>query len=162
MGTSLAWGADFQLHDAVRRQLDEDPAIRANDIAVIACDGVITLTGFVDSYAEKILAEQAVKQLHGIRALANDVDIRICDGRTDPEIARDASHALESHVRVTNRVTVIVRHGLVTLEGDVDSMSQKEAAEAAVAHLEGVKGISNRIRIAQPSTSGQGKSHVAV
>ena len=88
MGTSLSWRTDSQLYDAVRRQLDDDPEIRARDIAVIASDGVITLTGFVDSYAEKIAAEQTVKRVRGVRAVANDVNVKVRDQRTDTEIAK--------------------------------------------------------------------------
>ena len=153
MGTSLAWRTDTQLHDAVRLQLDEDPAIRTHDdIAVVASDGVITLTGFVDSYPEKVAAEETVKRVRGVRAVANDIDVKVSDERTDPEIAKDAIHALENHTSVPNRVTVAVRHGFVTLEGSVEWMYQKEAAESAVKHLKGVRGVSNVIRITQTPT----------
>jgi VCBS repeat-containing protein len=152
MGTSLAWRTDTQLHDAVRLQLDEDPAIRAHDIAVVASDGVITLTGFVDTYVEKVAAEDTVKRVRGVRAVANDIDVKIRDKRTDPEIAKDAVHALESHTSVPNRVTVTVRHGFLTIEGEVEWMYQKDAAESAVKSLRGVRGVSNLIRISQTAT----------
>jgi len=152
MGRSLAWRTVTQLHDSVRLRLDEDPAIRARDIAVVASDGVITLTGFVDSYAEKIAAEQAVKRVRGVRGVANDIEVKLQDERTDPEIAKDAVRSLESHTSVPNRVTVTVRHGLVTLEGTVDWMYQKDAAESAVSCLKGVRGVSNWIRIAKTAT----------
>ena len=160
MGTSLAWRTDQQLHDAVRLQLDEDPAIRAHDIAVVASEAVITLTGFVDSYAEKIAAEETVKRVRGVRAVANDIEVKVRDQRTDPEIARDAVHVLESHASVPNRVTVSVRHGFVTLEGTVEWMYQKNAAESAIASLRGVRGVSNRIRIAQGPTSVEVRSRI--
>lgn len=153
MGTSVAWRTDTQLHDAVRRQLDEDPAVRTHDIAVVASDGVITLTGFVDSYAEKIGAEETVKRVRGVRAVANDIEVKVRDQRTDPEIAKDAIHALESHTSVPNRVTVSVRHGFVTLEGTLEWMYQKDAAESAIASLRSVRGVSNLIRITQVPTS---------
>jgi osmotically-inducible protein OsmY len=134
-------------------QLDEDPAIRSHDIAVVASEGVITLTGFVDSYAEKIAAEETVKRVRGVRAVANDIDVKVRDERADPEMAKDALHALESHTSVPNRVTVTVRHGFVTLEGTVEWMYQKDAAESAVKALRGVRGVSNLIRISQTPTS---------
>ncbi len=152
MGTSLAWRTDVQLHDAVRLQLDEDPAIRAHDIAVVASDGVITLTGFVDTYAEKIAAGETVKRVRGVRAVANDIEVKLCDERTDPDIAKDAVHALESHTSVPDRVTVTVRHGFLTLEGDVEWMYQRDAAESAVKCLKGVRGVSNLIRLSQTPT----------
>ena len=153
MGTSLSWRTETQLHDAVRRQLDEDPEIRAHDIAVVASDGVITLTGFVDGYAEKLAAEQTVKRVRGVRAVANDIEVKVRDERTDPEIARDAVHALQSHTNVPNRVTVTVRSGLVTLDGTVEWMYQKVAAESAVKYLKGVRSVSNLIRISHTPTS---------
>ena len=160
MGTSLSWRTDTQLHDAVRRQLDEDPEIRAHDIAVVASDGVITLTGFVDSYAEKLAAEDTVKRVRGVRAVANDVEVKVRDQRTDPEIAKDAVQALESHTNVPNRVTVTVRHGLVTLEGAVEWMYQKAAAESAVKYLKGVRSVSNLIRISQTPPSIEVKTRI--
>lgn len=153
MGTSLSWRTDPQLHDAVRRQLDEDPEIRAHNIAVIASEGVITLTGFVESYAEKLAAEPTVKRVRGVRAVANDIDVTLRDDRSDTEIAKDAVHALQSYTNVPNRVTVTVRHGLMTLEGTVEWMYQKAAAESAVKCLKGVRSVSNVIRINRTPTS---------
>jgi osmotically-inducible protein OsmY len=153
MGTSLAWRTDAQLHDAVRRQLDDDPTMRAHDIAVVASDGVITLTGFVHSYAEKCAAEETVKRVRGVRAVANDIDVSIGDARTDAEIAKDAIRALENGIGGPERVKVTVRHGLVTLEGTVESIDQQMAAESAIAHIPGTRGVSNRIRINQAPTS---------
>ncbi len=73
MGTSLLWQTDTQLHDAVQRQLAWDPEINARDIGLTASDGVITLTGFVNSYAEKLAAEHTVKRVRGVRAVADDM-----------------------------------------------------------------------------------------
>jgi VCBS repeat-containing protein len=153
MGTSLSWRTDTQLHDAVRLQLDEDPAIRAHDIAVVAANGVITLTGFVDSYAEKIATEESAKRVRGVRAIANDIEVKLRDERTDPEIARSAIVALETHASVPADVTVTVRHGFVTLEGSVEWKYQKDAAESAVKYLKGVRCVSNQIRITQTPAS---------
>jgi len=147
MGTSLSWSTDTHLHDGVRLQLDGDPVISAHDIAVIASDGVITLTGFVNSYAEKITAEEAVKRVRGVRAVANDIAVTLRDERADPEIAKDAIKALESHASVPHGVTVTVRHGFVTLDGAVEWRYQKDAAESAVKYLKGVRAVSNRLRL---------------
>ena len=142
----------------MRRQLDDDPEIRAHDIAVVASGGVVTLTGLVDGYAEKIAAEQSVKRVGGVRAVANDVEVKVRDQRTDPEIAKDAVHALQSHTNVPNRVTVTVRSGLVTLEGTVEWMYQKAAAESAVKYLKGVRSVLNRIQISQTPPSNRGEN----
>lgn len=109
MGTSLLWQTDSQLHDAVQRQLDWEADINAKDVAVMASDGVITLTGFVNTYGEKFSAERAVKRVRGVRAVANDIHAKLRDERSDPEIARDAVHTLQSHTRVPRSVTVTVR-----------------------------------------------------
>ena len=160
MGTSLLWQTDTQLHDAVQRQLDGDPEINARDIGLLASDGVITLTGFVDSYAEKLAAEQTVKRVRGVRGVADDIEVRLRDERTDPEIAKDAVHALETHTSVPNQMTVTVRHGFLTLEGTVEWMYQKAAAGSAVMYLKGVKGVSNLIRISPMVTTGQVKTNI--
>jgi osmotically-inducible protein OsmY len=153
MGSSLSWRTDTQLHDTVRRHLDEDPEIGAHDIAVVASDGVITLTGFVNRLAEKLAAEQTTKRVRGVRAVANDIEVRVRDERTDPEIAKDALQALQNHTNVANRVTVTVRDGLVTLEGTLEWFDEKAAAESAVQSLQGVRRVSNLIRISQTPPS---------
>jgi len=155
MGTSSAWQTDNQLHDAVQRQLDWEANIRAKDVAIVAADGVITLTGFVNTYVEKLAAEQAVKRVRGVRAVANDIHVRLGDERSDPAIAKDAVHVLQSHTEVPYGVTVTVRDGLVTLEGFVEWNYQRTAAESAVRHLKGVKGVSNAIYIRAAASPGQ-------
>jgi len=154
MGSSLMWQTDTQLHDAVRRQLDWDPEFNAHDIAVTASDGVVALTGFVNSYAEKEAAEQTVKRVRGVRGVANDIQVKLADERTDPEIAADAVHALQANVSVPNRITVTVRSGFLTLEGTVEWTYQKTAAGSAVMCLNGVKGVSNRIHVSPAASTG--------
>src|ERR1700675_2688711 len=106
MGTSLLWQTDAQLHDSVQRQLQWDPEIDAKDVAVTASDGVITLTGFVHSYAAKLAAEHSVKRVRGVRGVANDIQVVTLNERTDSDIARDAVHALRVHTNVPNKITV--------------------------------------------------------
>ena len=153
MGTSLLWQTDAQLHDAVRRRLDGESILNAHQIAVTASDGVIALTGFVNSYAEKVAAEHAVKRVRGVRGVANDIQVKLRDQRTDPEIAEDAVHALRTHTSVPNGITVTVREGFLTLEGTVERMFQKTAAGSAVMYLKGVKGVSNRIHISPAASA---------
>ena len=105
------------------------------------------MTGFVDSYAQKFSAEQAVKRARGVRGVANDIHVKVGDERSDAEIAKDAVHALKSRARVPRTVTVTVRHGFITLEGAVEWNDQRSAAELAVQHLKGVNGVSNAIYI---------------
>ena len=160
MGTSLLWQTDAQLHDAVQRQLDWEPEIKAGAVAVTASDGVITLTGFAGSYAEKLAAEQTVKRVRGVRAVANDIHVRRRDECTDPQIAKDAVHALRTHTSVPNRITVTVRDGFLTLDGTVEWMYQKSAAESAVKYLKGVRGVSNLIRISPALSAGEVKTKI--
>jgi osmotically-inducible protein OsmY len=157
MGTSLLWQTDTQLHDAVQHQLDWEPEFNAHDIAMTASDGVIALTGFVNSYAEKLAAEQTVKRVRGVRGVANDIQVKLRDERTDPEIAKDAVYALRTHTSVPNRTTVTVRNGFLTLEGTVEWMYQKAAAGSAVMFVKGVKGVSNRILISPEASTGEVK-----
>jgi osmotically-inducible protein OsmY len=147
MGTSLLWQTDSQLHDAVQRELEWAPEVDATDVALIARDGVVTVTGFVDSYWQKFAVEQAVKRVRGVRAVANDAHIRLRKERTDPEIAHDAVLALKSHPRVPRTVIVTIRNGFLMLEGSVAWNYQRSEAESAVRHLEGVKDVSNAIVI---------------
>ena len=105
------------------------------------------MTGFVDRYAQKFSAEQAVKRVRGVRGVANDLQVNVGDEGSDSPIAKDAVHALPSDTNVPHTVTVTVRDGFLTLEGGVSWNAQRSAAEAAVRHLEGVKGVSNAICI---------------
>ncbi len=147
MGTSLLWQTDSQLHDSVQRELGWARDVDATGVAVIARDGVVTLTGFVDSYWQKYAVEAAAKRVRGVRAVANDVHIRLPRERTDPEIAHDAVLALKRRPSVPRTVIVTVRDGFVTLEGCVQWNEQRADAESAISRLEGVKGVSNAIVI---------------
>jgi hypothetical protein len=89
--------------DAVMRQLDWDPEVEASAIGVAARNGTVTLTGFIDTYAGKLAAERAAKRVHGVRAVANDVEVRLRLERTDTDIAQDAVRALELRSMVPRR-----------------------------------------------------------
>jgi osmotically-inducible protein OsmY len=160
MGTSLLWQTDTQLHDSVQRQLDWDPEIDNREIAVIASDGVITLTGFVHTYGAKMAAERSVKRVRGVRGVANDLQVVVRNERSDADIAHDAVHALRAHTTVPNMVTVTVRSGFLTLEGTVEWMFQKVAAGLAVAYLDGVKGVSNLIQVKPSASAGRVKTEI--
>jgi osmotically-inducible protein OsmY len=114
---------------------------------------VVTLTGYVSSYWEKDAAEKAAKRVYGVRGVANDLQIKLTYSRTDPEIARDAVHEIESHVSLpSDKIKVSVKDGWVTLEGTVDWQYQKSLAESAVKKLKGVIGVTNNIQV-KPSVS---------
>jgi osmotically-inducible protein OsmY len=121
-------------------------------IGVSAQDGIVTLSGYVETYAAKLAAERAARKLYGVKAIANEVDVRLAHDRIDPEIARDAVEALKSHVEVPRGLSVTVREGYITLAGTVEWMFQRAAAERAVKYLRGVRGVVNHIVI-KPSVS---------
>ena len=141
--------SDDSIRSDVLFELKWDPKIgSSSDIAVAVKDGVVTLSGFVRSYWDKDAAEQAVKRVYGVRGVANDIEVKPSSTRTDPEIARDAVHEMESHLSIpSDKIKVTVKNGWVTLEGSVDWQYQKTLAESAVKKLRGVLGIFNKIEV---------------
>jgi osmotically-inducible protein OsmY len=134
------------------RQLDWDPDVDASAIGVSAGDSIVTLTGFVDSYAEKLAAERVAKQVRGVRGVANDIVVRQMVGRTDADIAHDAVVCLAHRPDLADTIQVAVHHGHLTLTGQVAWLLQKEAAENAVRHVRGLLGIFNHITVKPGST----------
>ena len=139
---------ETQLRDAVLHQLAWNANIISTEIGVIASDGIITLTGWVDSLSEKLAAERTARNVFGVKGVANDILIRQFSALTDTDIARNAVHALESDTRVPpDKVTVLVSNGWVRLEGRVSSEAGKEAAIDTVQSLLGVKGVVSEIEV---------------
>jgi osmotically-inducible protein OsmY len=140
--------SDDEIRNAVLFELKWDPKITSPDIAVAVKDGVVTLSGFATSYWEKDAAEKAAKRVYGVRAVANDLQVKLPSARTDPEIARDIVQALESHVSIpADRIKASVKNGWVTLEGTVDWQYQKGLVESVVKPIRGVIGITNNIEV---------------
>jgi osmotically-inducible protein OsmY len=145
-----AMGKDSQLQSAVLDELRWEPSINAADIGVAAKEGVVTLTGFVRSYPEKQSAERAAKRVNGVKAVAEEIEIRLAgiSERTDSDIAKSAVAALAWNVTVPrDSVKVMVERGWVTLDGEVGWQYQRMAAENSVRNLLGVKGVSNLVQI---------------
>jgi osmotically-inducible protein OsmY len=117
-------------------------------VGVSASHGTVTLSGSVDTYSGKLAAERAAKRVHGVRAVANDIDVRLRFERTDGDIAQDATRALELRSSIPDSVQAVVRDGHVTLTGNVEWFFQKESAERAVRHIRGVRGVFNHIAVA--------------
>jgi osmotically-inducible protein OsmY len=150
--------SDSEIQKDVTDELRWDPALREDDIAVAVRDGVVTLAGFVVSYADKWRAERVVSKVKGVRGIANDLQVKLpsTSQRADPDIARAALDALKWDIVVpSDRITVRVENGWVTLEGEADWYFQREAAERDVRNLTGVKGVTNLItvRAQQPAPS---------
>jgi osmotically-inducible protein OsmY len=151
MSTVTITGSDIRLRKAIVRQLDWDTRVDASAIGVAVKDGIVTLTGFVDSYAGKLAAERIVKQVRGVRAVANDITVRLRVARTDADIAREVAQALELVPSLADRVQATVHNGHVTLTGTVEWLHQTEQAEQAVHHVRGVLGVFNHVTVAPKS-----------
>ena len=139
---------DKQLRDAVLQQIDWKPEITSKHISVSAEDGAVTLTGFVHTYFEKFAAEEAAKSVYGVRALANDIEVKPATVRTDPEIAHDIVTAMKVDINVPDdRIKVGVRDGFVTVDGKVDWRFQRDAAESRLRSISGVRAVANNIEV---------------
>jgi osmotically-inducible protein OsmY len=137
-------------HD-VLEELEWEPSLDAAHIGVAATQpGVITLTGSVATYAEKVAAERAAKRVSGVRAVANDIEVHPVGSfkRSDTDLAQAVLRALEWDIAVPDeKIKARVTEGWVTLEGDVALQFQRAAAENAVRRLNGVRGVTNLIRL---------------
>lgn len=141
---------DAQLQFDVNEELDWDPSIHAEDIGVAVHDGVVTLTGHVNTFAEKWEAERASQRVAGVKALSVEIDVTLpgSSTRTDADIARSAENVLEWNSYVPrNRVKVLVEGGTITLSGEVSRDYQRRAATESVRTLMGVKGVTNQMTL---------------
>ena len=147
---------DMDIQKDVIAELRWEPSLRNDDIALGVRDGVVTLGGFVDSYADRWKAEQVASKVKGVKAIANEIEVKLPSGssRPDPDVARAAVDALSWNISVPHdRIKVKVDKGWITLEGDVEWYYQKEAAERAVRYLTGVRGVTNLITLRTRVTS---------
>ncbi len=141
---------DIALRQNILDELEFEPRVDAADIGVVARDGIVTLTGHVGTYAEKDAAEKAVRRVKGVRAIAQEMDVRILGPRRtdDDEIARRAVKMVDWNISIPKQMVQIrVCKGVVTLTGKVEWQYQKNAAAAAVRDLAGVVGVSNLIDV---------------
>jgi len=144
---------DAELQQHVMDELKWEPTIRAAEIGVAVNDGVVTLSGSVDSYGKKWAADRAAKRVFGVKAVTEEIKVTLAGSykRPDKDIAQSATKVLDWNLWVpSDRVKVMVQDGRITLSGDVDWYYQKEHAENAVRHLVGVLGVINSITIKPP------------
>jgi osmotically-inducible protein OsmY len=157
MATAATARADEQIQHDVMEELKWDARVQPNEVGVVVKDGIVTLTGWVDNYAKKWVAERIAHRVRGVRAVANDIEVRLPSSaeRTDADIAAAASHALEWDAFVPiEKLDVTVAKGWVTLKGEVEWEYQKRAAERVIRRLSGVRGVTNLITVkprVQPS-----------
>jgi osmotically-inducible protein OsmY len=141
---------DRDLQDNVQAALEWEPSVDVTDVGVTVDNGVVTLRGDVKTYAEREAAERVALRVYGVKAVANDLKVRLVSGseRTDSEIAQAAVTALKWNTSVqADRISIAVRDGQVILKGHADWQFQKEAATRAVRNLTGVRGVTNHIAV---------------
>lgn len=141
---------DRELQQQVEEALDWDPSVDASKVGVTADRGVVTLRGDVRTYAEKFAAERVALRVYGVKAVANDVEVRLDNSvtRNDSEIAQAAAQTLAwNSVVPKERVNISVSDGIITLTGMVDWQYQKDAAARIMRSLKGVRGLSNNLTI---------------
>ena len=147
---------DNDIQRDVLEELRWDPQVEPKDVGVEVDNGIVTLTGTVESFAMRWAAERAAHRVLGVKAVANDIKVKLPfeKERDDTDIARAAVSALEWDTEVPHeRIKVTVSNGVVKLEGDVDWRFQKDAAERDVRSLVGVKGVTNNIVVAAHGVS---------
>ncbi len=157
MSTATPTRTDEQIQRDVLEELKWDARVQPNEIGVAVKDGIVTLTGWVDSFTKKWAAEEAALRVPGVKAVANDIEVRLPfeSERTDADLAAAAIRALEWDAAIPrDAVKVTVSKGWVTLEGEVEWEYQKEDAERVVRRLTGVRGVTNLIRV-HPHTKPQ-------
>jgi osmotically-inducible protein OsmY len=141
---------DTQLRNDIQAELAWAPEVKTSDVGVIVKDGVVTLTGHLASHAEKYAVERAVQRVHGVKALAVELTVKLPfdNQRTDADIAMAAERALEWNVLVPDdKIHPMVEKGWLTLNGEVEWDYQRSAAESAVCNLMGVTGVSNLVKV---------------
>jgi len=142
--------SDKELKADVEAELSWEPAIDAAHVGVAASGGIVTLTGHLNTYAEKAAIERVVSRVAGVRGVAVELDVKIPsrDTRSDTELAQAAQSALAWNVVVpSDKVRVKAEKGWLTLSGELDWEYQRNAAATAVRPLKGVIGVTNSITI---------------
>ena len=148
--TATETRTDEKIQRDVIAELRWDARVKPNEIGVQVKGGVVTLTGWVDSYMKKWAAEEAAHRVKGVKAVANDVEVRLPGDsqRTDTDIAAAVVQALESDASMRlEKLDVTVAKGWVTLQGEAEWQYQKEDAERVVRRITGVKGVTNLIAV---------------
>jgi osmotically-inducible protein OsmY len=150
---AVAVMTDAKIQENVLAELAWDPEVGdTEEIGVEVDDGVVALTGTVDSYAKKLAAERAALRVDGVRAVANDLTVKLVvptrGDRSDTAIAKAVADALDANAVVPKgRIKVAVEHGWVTLEGEVDWQFEREQAEDTARKVPGVVGVTNLIEV---------------
>lgn len=154
---------DSQLKQDVTHELKWEPSVNETHIGVSVKNGIVTLSGHVPTFGEKYGAERAAKRVHGVKAVADELDVKLAGDakRTDEDIAAACLAAWKAHASVPDeKLKLVVNSGWVTIEGTVDWQYQKEAAESAIRFLIGVLGITNTIKLVPRATAADIKDKI--
>ena len=154
---------DQQLKQDVINELKWEPSVNETHIGVSVKNGIITLSGHVPTYGEKYGAEKAVKRVFGVKALANELDVKLASdfARSDEDVAIECVNALHAHASVPDeKIKIVVNDGWVRLEGTVEWQYQKSIAEHAIQYLIGVRGITNLIELKPRASAADVKDEI--
>ncbi|MGO8949687.1 MAG: BON domain-containing protein [Ktedonobacterales bacterium] len=151
MSSTMRLRSDLDIQSDVLDELNWTANVKANEIGVAVSEGVVTLTGTVESYLARQAAQDAALRVRGVHAVANEIDVRLHTSaeRTDSDLALAICNALKWDAAIpTDQLDVAVSHGFVTLKGQVEWYYQREAAARVVQRLAGVKGVNNLVTVA--------------
>jgi osmotically-inducible protein OsmY len=151
-----AMKTDSEIREDIIRELRWDPQVPDPDaVGVAVKDGAVTLTGHTPTYAAKLAAAQAAERVYGVKAVANDIKVKLAgEPRDDTDIAQSIAHTLEWNVQVpADRVKARVQAGWVTLEGHVDHDFERREVERMVRHVRGVIGVTDSITVEPPASA---------
>lgn len=153
---------DIEIQKNVMEELKCIPLISANEIGVSVKNGIVTLSGIVDSYPKKIAIERAIKKLNGVKAVAEDITVNLSEKhqKTDSEIAHMVMNIIEWNVHPIKNLKVFVEDGCVTLDGSVDWDFQRKSVTKVLGDIVGVKSIINNITLAHRPTSAEVKNKI--
>ncbi|MBU6362479.1 MAG: BON domain-containing protein [Chloroflexi bacterium] len=155
--------ADIQLHQDVLAAIAAEPRLASANIGIAVKNGIITLSGFCESHAQKVVAEKICARLTGVRGIAEEIQVNppIAHRRTDEEIAGAALNVLSWNTMVpANAISVKVEHGWITISGDVVWQYEKREAEKAIRYVQGMRGISNKITVTPKAQIGDVQSAI--
>ncbi len=148
--------SDFQIQKDVMDEIKWEPYLNASEIGVSVKNGIVTLSGMVDTYSKKISAEKAAARVAGVKAVAEDIQVGISPSfkKTDAEIAEAVLNTLKWHNAVQQeKIKIKVEDGIVRLDGEVEWEYQRSNARSAVEHLNGVRSVINSIRLKPAATA---------
>jgi osmotically-inducible protein OsmY len=153
--------SDSALRHDIEQEFDWDLPLTSKEVGVAVENGVVTLTGEVNSYGAKWSAERAVERVGGVRGVANELKVRAANEHNDTDITKAAANAVEWNASVPrDTVMVTVADGWVTLTGEVAQDYQRQAAERSVRYLRGVKGVTNLVTLKQQADASDVKQKI--